>query len=109
MKSGLMAVLGVALGASCGGGQTTSPAKPGPQAAPSAGAAGPACPARISDAAVAQGGACLEAEVLGFEVVAACDDWLIEHGWLRDSEAERVIGAQAGKQVTCYHIPGVRP
>jgi hypothetical protein len=85
--------------AACGGGAQSTPA-----AEPAAGTTA-ACPTSVTEAATAQGGACLEPAVLGTEVTATCTAWLDEKGWLRDEAAEAAIGGQTGKTLTCYRAP----
>lgn len=60
------------------------------------------CPADLARSLAAQGGACLEPEVLGAEAVAACGAWLEGAGFARDADAERFIGAQTGKRLVCF-------
>jgi hypothetical protein len=47
----------------------------------------------------------MEAAVLGNDVVAACGAWFESQGWLRDNNAEIMIGGQTGKTLACYHAP----
>jgi hypothetical protein len=79
---------------------------PAPAAAPKVETASPApdadCPDSIRTSAADQGGACLEAAVLGDSTVAACRSWLEGQGWVHDAEAEQVIGGQTGKTLVCY-------
>jgi len=67
-----------------------------------------ACPSSIQRSAQdssAQGGACLEAAVLGDEAVAACGRDLEARGWVRDDSTASLIGGQSGKQLVCYARP----
>jgi hypothetical protein len=84
------------------------PATPAPQqgGAPGATAAPAAsCPSSVTESAGQQGGSCLEAAVLGQDVVASCVTWFESQGWVHDTDAETAIGGQTGKQLTCYHAP----
>lgn len=109
MKIALSGLIAVTLGAGCAAPQSAAPATPSAAtAAPSTPTAAPSaatCTVKVTDAAVAQGGTCLEAAVLGAEVVAACGDWLVARGWVRDAAAEAAIGGQTGKKLACYHAP----
>jgi hypothetical protein len=89
----------LAVAAACGGGAQSAPVAEPTTGTPSA------CPTSVTDAANAQGGACLEPAMLGAEVTATCTAWLDEKGWVRDEAAEAAIGGQTGKTLTCYHAP----
>ena len=106
MKIISIGILALALATSC----ATGPAAPTTQVSstPSPAVASPSpppCPASIDEAAEAQHGACLEAAVLGPDVVAACSGSLAARGWVRDPDAESLIGGQTGKKLTCYRAP----
>ena len=60
------------------------------------------CPPHLFTEAVANGGTCLEAAVLGQAVVDVCARTFESRGWTRDDGVARVIGRQTAKKLTCY-------
>jgi hypothetical protein len=63
------------------------------------------CPPAILSSGTAQGGACLEAAVLGETVVTACSRELVSRHWVRDEVTADLIGKQTGKKLVCYRDP----
>jgi hypothetical protein len=60
------------------------------------------CPSTVLASAIPNGGACLEAAVLGNAVVEDCRRALESRGWTRDDATADAIGHQTGKTLVCY-------
>jgi hypothetical protein len=63
------------------------------------------CPPGVLEQAAANGGACLEAAVLGRAATEECTRALEGRGWTRDDAAAELIGRQTAKKLVCYHGP----
>jgi hypothetical protein len=104
-----------ALVAGCAGSSAEGPqnqASTTPAAAPAAApATAPAdapqaaCPPSILDAGSRNGGACLDASVLGDAAVDACGQQLEQAGWQADAETAKIISERAGKPLRCWRAP----
>jgi hypothetical protein len=64
-----------------------------------------ACPPDLLVQATSNGGACLEAAVLGDNVVAACARAYEGRGWHRNDAVANALGQQTGKTLVCYQAP----
>jgi hypothetical protein len=62
------------------------------------------CPSVVLDQA-SNGGACLEAALLGQSAVERCGQALESHAWKRDDTAAELIRRQTAKTLVCYRRP----
>jgi hypothetical protein len=59
----------------------------------------------VRDAARDQGGACLDASVLGEDTVKGCGAELEAEGWQPDATATAAVSQGMGKPVRCWRAP----